>query len=130
VKRGQPLARRTPLRARTGLARTGKLVTKAELRRTTPLRPVSAKQAAKIRRRRAVIAGRGTGRPLCSVPWCPDLADDIHEPLTRGRGGRIDDRANMAPLCRPCHDVITFTEPAWAYALGLLVHSWDQEIGA
>lgn len=57
-------------------------------------------------------------------------ADDIHEPLTRARGGSIVDPDNQAPLCRPCHDEVTFrpeSELGWAYAIGLLVHSWDAD---
>ena len=118
-RRAVPLAAGKPLQRRSRIARATE-----PIRRTTPLRPVSPKHAAKMRRRRAVIQAAYPRRPLCSVPWCPSMADDIHEPLTRGRGGAIDDAENMTPLCRPCHDVITFTEPAWAYSIGLLVHSW------
>ncbi len=99
----------------------------AGIQRTTELQPVSKKRAAAMRRRRTVIAVLYPDRPPCTVPWCPNWADDIHEPLTRGRGGAIDDAGNMAPLCRACHDVITFTpesELGWAYDLGLLSHSW------
>jgi hypothetical protein len=56
------------------------------------------------------------------------MADDLHEPLTRARGGSITDKGNQVPLCRPCHDEITFSpesELQWAYDAGLLVHSWD-----
>ncbi|WP_262403460.1 hypothetical protein, partial [Actinomadura sp. CNU-125] len=63
--------------------------------------------------------------PTCAVPDCGRPADDVHEPLTRARGGSIIDPANMAPLCRPHHTEITDEQPAWAYDLGLLVHSWD-----
>lgn len=63
-------------------------------------------------------------RPVCAVPWCTSLADDVHEPLTRSRGGSITDPANAVPLCRPCHTVITDTQPDWAYEQGLLIHSW------
>jgi hypothetical protein len=62
------------------------------------------------------------------VPWCLHFADDIHESLTRARGGSITDAKIMHPLCRGCHDVITFTpesELGWAYDLGLLAHSWS-----
>jgi hypothetical protein len=57
---------------------------------------------------------------------CRGWADDIHEPLTRGRGGSITDEANQVPGCRPCHDVLTFapeSELGWAYDRGLLRHS-------
>jgi hypothetical protein len=38
----------------------------------------------------------------------------------------------MAPLCRACHDEVTFrpdSELGWAYEIGLLVHSWDAPKG-
>lgn len=67
-------------------------------------------------------------RPQCARPGCPHLADDLHEPLTRARGGSITDPGNQLPLCRRCHDEVTFrpeSELGWAYDAGLLVHSWD-----
>lgn len=109
------------------LARTTIWV-RGELRRRAPLRPVSAKRAVENRRRRAMIAVLYPDQPKCIVSWCPLPADDIHEPLTRARGGSITDEANQVPLCRPHHDSITFdpeTTLGWAYELGLLVHSWD-----
>jgi hypothetical protein len=127
VKRGDSLAR-SPLPARakpmdrgTGLAaRTG-------LRRGKPLAQVSVKRKRASAERRRLIAAQFPERPLCAVPWCLNFADDIHEPLTRARGGSITDPANWKPLCRSCHDTVTFTpesELQWAYDLGLLRHSW------
>ena len=66
--------------------------------------------------------------PAEVISQCGRWADDVHEPLSRGRGGSITDRENAEVPCRPCHDEITFTpesELDWAYACGLLVHSWD-----
>lgn len=63
--------------------------------------------------------------PRCIVKGCPRLADDVHEPLSRGRGGLIQDPDNAVPICRPHHDEVTFGEPEWAYEQGLLIHSWD-----
>ena len=37
---------------------------------------------------------------------CLGVATDIHEPLTRARGGSIIDRGNMIQVCRMCHDWI------------------------
>jgi hypothetical protein len=119
--------RNVPLKPGKPLQRRASLVSTARLERRTPLPQVSKKRAAQIRRRKAVIAATWPERPLCSVPLCCNWADDIHEPLTRARGGVIDQAQNMAPLCRPCHDVITFTpesELEWAYSAGLLRHSW------
>lgn len=61
--------------------------------------------------------------PAEVISRCGRWADDGHEPLTRGRGGSITDPDNIEPPCRYCHDAIGL-EPAWAYELGLLKHSW------
>jgi hypothetical protein len=111
VKRGGPIQRHTPLGNTTPLART-------------PLKAVSDKRKAANRLRRKVVNALFPERPRCAVPNCVRLADDVHEPLTRGRGGSITSADNMAPLCRPHHTQITDEQPAWAYELGLLVHSW------
>lgn len=110
MKRSGPLKRRIGLTARP--AEPGGYST---LPRSRRLRPVSPKRAEESRGRRAMAARRR---------W----ADNLHEPLTRTRSGGIADEDNQTPACRPCHDVLTFrpeTELAWAYALGLLVHSWE-----
>lgn len=64
------------------------------------------------------------GRPACVVPWCRQLADDLHEPYTRARGGPITDPDNAEPVCRGHNQELT-EEPAWGYELDLLIHSWD-----
>ena len=126
-----PLTRRKPLQAtkglerRTGLARTSELRSGGELKRTSRLRHQSKKRRAENRVRRKIVQATFGDRPMCIAPGCTRWADDVHEPLTRARGGSITDPSNMAPLCRRCHDEITFTEPAWAYEAGLLRHSWD-----
>jgi hypothetical protein len=65
----------------------------------------------------------------CGRPECHRRADDLHEPLSRARGGSITDEANVRPLARECHDEITLG-PDWAYEAGLLRHSWDAPGGA
>jgi hypothetical protein len=100
--------------------------------RRTPPRAVSQKRGAENRLRRKVVVELFPERPACVRPGCVQWADDIHEPLTRARGGSIVDRENMAPLCRECHDEVTFkpeSELGWAYEIGLLVHSWDAQSG-
>lgn len=96
----------------------------APLKRRTGLRWQSKKRQAENRQRRQIAHQTFGDHPVCAVPRCGQWAWDAHEPLTRGRGGSIVDPANMAPLCRPHHTEITDTEPAWAYDLGLLKHSW------
>jgi hypothetical protein len=104
-----------------------------------PIRPVSKKRQ-RENRERAAMADRlwpdrreGTVMCGCGRAECNRLADDLHEPLTRARGGSITDEDNAIPLARECHDEITSkpeSELGWAYELGLLRHSWDAEGGA
>ncbi len=107
--------------------------------RRVPLRAVSAALAAENRVRRAMVAQLWPERPLCVVyelsqvspglvpdevtGRCGRWADDVHEPLTRARGGSITDPGNAVPPCRPCHEALGL-EPTWGYALGLIRHSW------
>ena len=51
------------------------------------------------------------------------MPTDVHEILTRGRGGSIIDENNVLALCRTCHHFIT-NEPAWATENGFVV-SWS-----
>jgi 5-methylcytosine-specific restriction endonuclease McrA len=130
VKRGGEL-KRTELQRKTGLARTGfrarevkpAAASRAGPRRAKPIRAVSRKRAAENRVRAAVIAAAWPERPRCAC-GCGRLADDVHEVLSRARGGSITDRANMRPLARWCHDKATDEDPRF-YDLGLVVHSWE-----
>lgn len=124
MKRGKPLTRRTPLVAHKPLERRTPIEATTGLAQVTPLAPVSRRRRAENRERSKVVHATFEDAPGCAAPGCGRLADDVHEPLTRARGGSITDPANMVPLCRGCHDVVTLG-PAWAYDLGLLVHSWD-----
>jgi hypothetical protein len=117
------------LQARKELkAGTKKLTSSARLERTAAIAPVSARRRKENAERRAMATKLWPGgQPPCHRRGCTRLADDLHEPLTRARGGSITDPANAVPLCRTCHEEITFTpesELGWAYAEGLLVHSW------
>ena len=97
------------------------------LKRSKGLSPVSAKQARKNRERRAMAdrlwpdRREGTVMCGCGRQSCNRRADDLHELLSRGRGGSITDEANVTPLARECHDEITLG-PDWAYAAGLIKH--------
>ncbi len=134
MKRSGALQRKTELRRGAPMRRAGFSPAasaperSAPLERQTPIRQVSAKRARQNRDRRAMIQRLWPERPPCARPGCVRSADDVHEPLTRGRGGSITDPDNAVPLCRPCHDEITFTPESqlgWAYDLGLLRHSWE-----
>jgi hypothetical protein len=131
--RKKPLARTVQLQRSGQRAGTVPLANHTTPQRRAGIKPVSAKRAAENRQRRAMVDDLFKGeRPLCAVPWCGQWADDLHEPLTRARGGSITDRENCIPLCRKHHDDITFrpeSELGWAYQLGLLVHSWDAPAG-
>ena len=48
------------------------------------------------------------------------MPTDVHEILTRGRGGSIVSEKNVLALCRNCHHFIT-VEPAWAKENGFVV---------
>jgi hypothetical protein len=113
---------------------------RTELARHARIQPVSDKRARENRQRAAMVADMFPERPLCvvyvlsqhhpgAIPGevisrCGRWADDVHEPLTRARGGSITDPGNAEPPCRPCHGELG-REPGWAYDLGLLRHSWD-----
>ena len=76
------------------------------------MRSVSKKRAAELRKRRRIVERmKADGPVLCQR--CGRLADDLHEILSRARGGSISDPENCVPLCRPCHDEIT-THPLQA----------------
>lgn len=120
MKPGGPLQRRTELKASRPLRR------KSEMERSGRLRQQSKKRQGQNRVRRTVAKDTFGDQPLCFVPGCTRWADDVHEPLTRGRGGSVTDPLNMAPICRPHHREITDEQPAWAYGVGLLAHSWDR----
>jgi hypothetical protein len=127
VKRSKPLARKTGLTRSAPLASVTPIQRLAPLQRVGPVSPVSDRRRAENRQRRAMVAGLFGGEtPLCWLPWCGAWADDLHEPLSRARGGSITDPGNALPLCRPHHDQVTFrpeSEIPWAYRLGVLRHS-------
>ena len=94
------------------------------LHRRTPLRRVSLKRQRVNRERRELVRSELTKRPRCEAghltpALCSGYATDIHEPLTRARGGSILDPANTVAICRVCHDWI-HTHPVAATELGLL----------
>ena len=97
------------------------------LKRGKRLRAVSAKRQRENRERRAMADRRwpdrreGTVMCGCGRQSCNRRADDLHELLSRARGGSITDEANVRPLSRICHGEITLG-PDWAYAAGLIKH--------
>lgn len=68
------------------------------------------------RLRRKLVARLLDERPVCER--CHrQRSTEIHERLSRARGGSITDEANCVALCSVCHHMITIN-PAWAEAEG------------
>lgn len=140
LRRGSP-PRRKGL-AEDSCQRFTETLTRArQPQRTTRIRPVSRKRARENRQRAAMAAALYPERPLCDVyvlsqqrpglvparvlARCTRWGDDLHEPLTRARGGSITDPENARTPCRPCHGAVQLG-PEWAYTAGLMAHSWDR----
>jgi 5-methylcytosine-specific restriction endonuclease McrA len=100
------------LTRRTPLARAGRL------------RARSKRRARLYRQERVpLVAELLADQPPCErchQAW----ATDVHEIKSRARGGSILDVANLALLCRTCHEWVT-TNPTAARAEGWLLNSWD-----
>ena len=90
----------------------------------TPIRAVSKKRARENRERSAMLRESRISPQVCAVPWCNQVGDSPHEPLTRARGGSITDPANVVMICWPHNQELTL-EPSWGYELGFLKHSWE-----
>lgn len=106
-----PLKRRTPLRR-------GKQLAKRSLKMTERY----------VERRRMVadLLGRF---PVCQFPQCVNKSVDIHEPLSRARGGSITDETNAVALCRACHSWV-HDHPQQATELSLLRSATPADIFA
>lgn len=90
---------------------------------TRPLRFRSKKQAAVYILRRRLVASL-----LEENPWCQRCqqarSTEVHELLSRARGGSILDAENCVALCHDCHVWIT-TNPAAATAEGWPRSRWS-----
>lgn len=117
MKRSGPLKRRTPLARGAGP------------QRRTRLNPVSEKRRKVSSERRRFVHNVLNDRPRCEAGAlvrihdrghrCFGYSTDVHEVLTRARGGDILDPENVRAICRRCHDWI-HEHPAAALELGLL----------
>lgn len=119
MKRGGPIRRSTPLPRGKPPRRTGRP------------KAVSAKRAEENEERRDVrmlVAARSGGWceacPILRPGLEPRPASDLHEILTRARGGSIVDPTNLLHVDRLCHDWIT-ERPHLAAELGLVRWSWE-----
>ena len=111
---------------RTAL-RPGKLMRRVAIKgRTRPIRSRSKKRAKLMRE----VRGPLVAEILAEFPWCirhlamsvlgpRARSTQVHELLSRGRGGSITDRTNCVALCGDCHDWIHL-HPAKAEADGWL----------
>lgn len=95
------------------------------LRRTGRLRPRSQRMERTYRERRLLVAALLDAHPMCQR--CGQArSTEVHEVLSRARGGSILDPDNCVALCHDCHAWVT-THPAQALAAGWLRSSWDLE---
>lgn len=97
----------------------------------SPVRTVSKKRAVLNHKRTKFVKQVLAEVPYCQarLGGCTHRSTDVHEILTRARGGSIIDRANVAALCRNCHGFIT-VNPLWSQANGFILHSWSTESDA
>ncbi len=87
------------------------------------MRARSLKTQRKYRQRRKLVAELLTERPKCQR--CRRArSTQVHELLSRARGGSILDEANCVALCGGCHEWVT-EHPAQAALEGWLLHSWE-----
>jgi hypothetical protein len=89
------------------------------------LRIVSAKRRklapARKRCREAVIERSGGRCEAKFSMFCLGFGTQLHEKLTRARGGSITKPANALWVCTYCHFEIHHSRPADATAAGLLI---------
>jgi hypothetical protein len=117
------MKRSGPLKRKTGLER-GK-----PPERRTRLAPVSAKRRKLNVSRRKFVEETLSARTRCEAGSlirtvdgthrCGGFSTDVHEVLTRARGGDILDPDNVRAICRSCHDWI-HRNPGIALELELL----------
>ena len=95
------------------------------MERRKSIRSVSTKTARRNRLRRAFVQEVLEKQPGCEarLGGCTHRATEVHEILTRARGGSILDRANVVALCHACHSFIT-VNPTWAFQNGWMLSSW------
>lgn len=114
---------------RTPLKRTTPLKRGPAPKRNTPIAPMSTKRKRMSVKRRQFVSDVLATRTRCEAgpsirtkdSWhrCGGFSVDVHEVLTRARGGDILDPDNVKAICRPCHDWI-HRHSAYALELGLL----------
>ena len=127
LERKTPLTRKTPLRAMSPKRRKVNRLRKEMVRRELTKRPM-CEAGPQIGSYRLERHGLEYAIRLAVGAPCTTRAVDIHEPLTRARGGSILDPANTVAVCRACHDWI-HTHPESATRLGLLASNRPETTG-
>ena len=90
------------------------------------MKPRSKKMQDLYKRRRVLVAELLEEYPIC-MRCGSHRSEDIHEIVSRARGGSILDPENLVALCRSCHSFIT-QNPATAHAEGWSKHSWERDV--
>jgi hypothetical protein len=137
VKRGKPLARKTPLKRgdselkRTELKRGDKpMPVKSEKRKVQDRQEAKLKRELLVRDGGCVMRALGgmlygvTGRTAVLIPRCMGALEK-DEVVSRARGGSATDEANTQILCT-IHNRWKEDHPVEAEALGVARHSWDR----
>lgn len=105
--------KRSPLKRKTPMA-TGN---------RKPIAKTSKKKRSEIAERKKlraeIVDERGSGCQARVPEICRGLFSDMHEILSRGRGGNPLDKNNILLVCRPCHEMIT-KNTVWAESKGFL----------
>lgn len=83
----------------------------------------SPKREREYRQRRALVAEM-LQDAMCAR-CTKQRATEVHELLSRARGGSILDRDNCVALCHDCHFWVT-THPRDALTQGWLKNSWEK----
>jgi len=120
--------KRTPLRRKKPLNAGQSSATKRPIaRRSKKMQQIYVE-------RRKLVKEMLEANPLCEggeLIWhfdtahrCTRTTTEVHEILTRARGGSILDRSNCVALCHSCHAWIT-EHPKEAHAMGMMKNSWD-----
>lgn len=91
-----------------------------------PLPFRSEKMKATYKERRPLVERLLRERPRCQFEECNDRSTEIHEVVTRARGGSILDESNCMALCHDHHAYIT-VNPKWAQENGYMKHSWERD---
>jgi hypothetical protein len=123
--------KRSPMPARrTSLRSNAPLVSRCELQRRTPIKPVSDKRARLNRQRTEVLRPIREAQQWCARCGRTGCGLDAHELVRRSQyaAGVIDENV-IVLLCRDCHDWVT-VNPEAAHAAGWTLWGWEHRQGA